>query len=62
MNVDNVRKDFAGKSFLFVVAAVCSQLLCGLLSKYLLVSELHNAHIVRLVFFDYNFQRLNHGW
>jgi len=45
-----VQKDFVGKSFLFVVAAAYSQLLCGLLGKYLLVSELHNAHIVRQAF------------
>jgi len=57
-----VRKDYAAKSFLFVAAAAYSQLLCGLLGKYLLVSELHNAHIVRQVFFDYTFQRLRLGW
>ena len=33
-----------------------------LLGKYLFVSELHNAHIVKQVFFDYNIQRLNLGW
>jgi len=38
--------------FLFVGAAAYSQLLCELLGKYFLVSELHNAHIVRQVFFD----------
>jgi len=48
--------------FLFVTAAAYSQLLCKLLGKYFLVSELHNAHIVIQVFFDYNFQRLNLGW
>jgi len=51
MNADDVRKDFPAKSF-FVAAAAYSQLLCGLLGKYLLVSELHNAHIVRQVFFS----------
>jgi len=30
-----------------------------LLGKYLLVSELHIAHIIRWVFFDNNFQSLN---
>jgi len=35
---------------LFVAAGAYSQLLCELLCKYLLVSELH-AHIVRQVFF-----------
>jgi len=56
-------KGFCWESlFLFVAAAAYSQLLCGLLGKYLLVSELHNAHIVRQVFFDYNFQPLNLGW
>jgi len=59
LKVDDVQKDFAVKSFLFVAAAAYSQLLCELLGKDLLVSELHNAHIVRQVFFDYNFQRLN---
>ena len=61
----HVRKDFVVKSFLFVAAAAYSQLLCELLGKYLLVivSELHNAHIVRqLFFFDYNFQWLNLRW
>ena len=46
-----MRKDFAAKPFLFVAAAAYSQLLCELLGKYLLVSELHTAHIVREVFF-----------
>jgi len=46
-----VRKDFAAKSFLFVAAAAYSQLLCGLLGKYLLVSELYNPYIVRQVIF-----------
>jgi len=36
--------------------------LCELLGKYLIVCELHNAPIIRQVFFDYNFQRLNVGW
>jgi len=38
-----------------VVDSGYSQLLCELLGKYFLVSELHNADIVRQVFFDYNF-------
>jgi len=50
-----VRIDFVTKSFLFVVAAAYSQLLSELLSKYLLVSELHNTHIVRQVFFRLQF-------
>jgi len=50
-----VRKDFAGKSFLFVAAAAYSQLLCGLLGKYLLINELHNAHIVSKYFFGLQF-------
>jgi len=54
LNVD-VRKDFVAKSFLFVVTAAYSELLCVLLGKYLLVSELHNAHIVRQVFFRLQF-------
>jgi len=45
-----VRKDFAAKSFLFVAAAVYSQLLCGLLGNYHLGRELQNAHMVRQVF------------
>ena len=57
-----MRKDFVAKSFLFVAAAAYSQLLCELLGKYLLVSELQNALIVRQIFLDYNFQRLNLGW
>jgi len=42
---------------LFVAAAALaySQLLCELLGKYLLVSELHNAHIVRQVCFRLQF-------
>ena len=48
-------KDFVAKYFLFVAAAAYSQLLCELLGKYLLVSELHNAHIVRQVFFQLEF-------
>jgi len=43
---------------LFVAAAAYSQLLCGLLGKYLLVSELHNAHIVRQAFLTTIFS----GW
>jgi len=50
------------QSFFFVAAAVYSQLFCELLGKYLLVSELHNAHIIRQSFFDYNFQWLNLAW
>jgi len=46
----HVRKDFVVKSFLFVVAAAYSHLLCELLGKYLLVNEFHNAPIVRQVF------------
>jgi len=41
--------------FLFVAAAAYSQLLCALLCKYLPVSQLHNAHIVRQVFFRLQF-------
>ena len=59
MNVDDVRKDFAVESFFFVAAAAYSQLFCELLGKYLLVSELHIAHIIRCVFFDNSFQSLN---
>ena len=44
-----MRKDFAAKSFLFVAAAVYSQLLCGLLGKYRLVSELLQKMLTRLV-------------
>jgi len=55
LNVDDMWKDFAAKSFLFVAAAAYSQLSCQLLGKYLLVSELHNAHIVRQVFFRLRF-------
>jgi len=43
----------------FAAAAAYSQLFCELLCKYLLVSELYNAHIIRRVFFDNNFQSLN---
>ena len=57
-----MQKDFAAKSALFVAAAAYSQLLCELLDKYLLISEVHNVPIVREVFFDYKFQRLNLGW
>ena len=35
------------ESFFFVEAAAHSQLFGELLGKYLLVSELHNAHIIR---------------
>jgi len=48
-------KDFVAKPVLFVAAAVYSQLLCELLGKYLLVSKLHNAHIVRQVFLRLQF-------
>jgi len=41
-----LRKDFVAKSFLIVAAAAFRQLLCELLGKYLLASELHNVHIV----------------
>jgi len=63
LNIDDVQKDFAAKSF-FVCCGSCVQSACELLSKYVLITELHNVHIVRQVFFfDYNFQRLNHlGW
>jgi len=47
------------KSFFFVATATYSQLFCGLLGKYLLVSELHIAHIIIGVFFDNSFQSLN---
>jgi len=50
-----VQKDLVAKSFLFVAAAAYSQLLCELLGKYLLVSELHNAPIVKQVFFRLQF-------
>ena len=43
---DDVRKDFAVKSFFFVATAAYSQLFCELLGKYILVSELHIAHII----------------
>jgi len=55
MNVDDVQKNFVVKFFLFVAAAVYSELLCELQGKYLLVSELHNAHIVRQVLFPLQF-------
>jgi len=45
--VDDVRKDFVVEAFFFVAAAAYSQLFCELLGKYLLVSELHNAQIIR---------------
>jgi len=47
------------KSFFFVATAAYSQLFCELLGKYLLVSELHIAHIIIWVFFHNNFQSLN---
>jgi len=47
-----VRKDFEA---FFVAAAAYSQLFCGLLGKYLLVSELNNADIIRRVFFRLQF-------
>jgi len=49
-------------SFLFVAAAAYSQLLCELLGKYLPVSELHNAPIIRQVLFRLRFSALNLGW
>jgi len=55
-------KGFCSKAFFFVVAAAYSQLFCGLLSKHLLVSELNNAHIIRRVFLDYNFQWMTLAW
>ena len=36
----------------FVVAAAYNQLFCELMGKYLLVSELHNTHIIRWVFWQ----------
>ena len=50
MNVNDARKGFAVESFFLVAAAAYSELFCELLGKYLLVSELRNAHIIRLVF------------
>jgi len=47
LNVDDVRKEFAVESFFFVAAAAYSQLFCELLGKYVFVSELHNAYIIR---------------
>jgi len=49
------------KSFFFVATTAYSQLCCELLGKYmyLLVSELHDAHIIMWAFFDNNFQSLN---
>jgi len=47
------------ESFFFVEAAAYSELFCELLGKYLLVRELHIAHIIRQVFFDNSFQSLN---
>jgi len=43
------------RSLLFAAAAAYSHLLCELLGKYLLVTELHNAHIVRQVSFRLQF-------
>jgi len=40
-------KDFAVEFFFFVAAAAYSQLFCELLGKYLLVSELHIARIIK---------------
>jgi len=51
LNTDDVQKDFSAKSFLFVAAAANTQLFCGLLGKYFVVSELHNARIIRQVLF-----------
>ena len=42
-----MRKDFAVEFFFCVAAAAYSELFCELLGKYLLVSELHNADIIR---------------
>ena len=50
-----MREDFAVECFFVVAADAYSQLFCELLGKYLLVSELHNAHIIRGVFVDNNF-------
>jgi len=47
LNVDDMQKDFAMESFFFVEAAAYSELFCELLGKYLLVRELHIAHIIR---------------
>ena len=47
MNVDDVRKDFAAEFFFCVAAAAYIELFCELLGKYLLVSELRIAHIIR---------------
>jgi len=44
LNVDDMRKDFAAKPFFFV--AIDSQLFCGSLGKYFLVSEFNNADII----------------
>jgi len=43
------------ESFFFVAAAEYSQLFCELLRKYLLVNELHIAHIIRWVLFRQQF-------
>ena len=50
-----MRKDFAAKRFFFIAAAAYSQLFCELLGKYLLISKLNNAHIIRRVFFQVQF-------
>ena len=57
-----MHKDFVAKSFLFAAAAAYSQLLCELLGKYPLVSELHNGPIVRRVFFRLQFSAAELGW
>jgi len=38
------------QSLVSAAAAACRQLFCRLLGKYLLVSEFHNAHIIKRVF------------
>ena len=46
-----MRKDFAVvESFFFVAAAAYSALFCELMGQYLLVRDLHNAHIIRRIF------------
>jgi len=54
-----VQKEFAAKPFFFVAAAAYSQLFCGLLGKYLFVSELNNVDIISRAFFHYSFQLMN---
>jgi len=44
---------FCCEAFFVVAAAACSQLFCRLLGKYLLLSDLNNACIIRRAFFDY---------